>query len=180
MFGEKGACLLQRHRLVDAGHQGHVAALGQLSGGGLVAELAQHLGSGADEADAGSLALFGEGGILGKKTVAGVDGVALLGAGDGQQLRLVQVGGHAAALKRHSAVGLACVQAGVIVLGIHRQGFAAQLVAGLGDADGDLAAVGDQYSGKRRAHSRASSSFFFTLPVAVIGSDSTRRISGTL
>ena len=109
-----------------------------------------------------------------------MDGVAALGGGNGDQLVHVQVGRHATAFERHGEVGLARVQAGVVVFGEHRHRTDLQVGAGAGDADGDFAAVGDQQGSKGRAHSRFSSSFFFTLPVAVIGSAATTRISGTL
>ena len=180
MLGAEGLGLFQAHRLVDAGHQRHAAALGQGAGGGFVAEQFEHLRRWADKGDAGGLAAAGELGVLGEEAVTGVDGVAALGGGNGDQLVHVQVGRHATAFERHGEVGLARVQAGVVVFGEHRHRTDLQVGAGAGDADGDFAAVGDQQGSKGRAHSRFSNSFFFTLPVAVIGSAATTRISGTL
>ncbi|MCY1440530.1 hypothetical protein D9M71_568100 [compost metagenome] len=65
-------------------------------------------------------------------------------AGDLHQLRAVQVGRRAASRERHRKVGLAQVQRVAVVLGEHRDTADTQLGGGTGDADGDLATVGDQ------------------------------------
>ena len=60
-----------------------------------------------------------------------------------EMLRVIHAAG-----ERHGGIGLARVQAGRVVLGVHRHRADAQVGAGLGDADGDLAAIGDQQGGK--------------------------------
>ncbi|MCY1287130.1 hypothetical protein D9M70_361170 [compost metagenome] len=152
VLGEEGARLVQRHRAVQPGHQRHAAALGQGAGLGLVAEQFEHLRRRADEGQAGGLAAAGEFGVLSEETIAGVHRVAAFGLGDGDQLVHVQVGRHAATGQRHRAVGLARVQRGGVVLGVHGDAADLQFGAGAGDADGDLAAVGDQQGAQGRGH----------------------------
>jgi len=180
MLGEKGLRLAEGHRTVDSANQRHAAAFGQRAGGGLVAEQFEHLRRRTDKGQAGSLAAPGELGILGEKAVAGMDRLATLGTGHVDQLLHVQVGRYATPAQRHGEIGLTRMQAGAVVFGEYRHRANAQVGAGAGDTNGDLAAVGNQHGLKGRTHSRLSSSFFFTLPVAVIGSAATTRISGTL
>lgn len=136
--------LLQADRAVESGHQRHFQALGQGARGGLVAEQVEHLGLRPDEANAGALATAGELGVLGEKAIARMDRVARLLPGHGDQPLHVQVGRRPAATQRHRDIGLAQVQGGRVVLGVHRHRADAQVGTGAGDADGDLATVGDQ------------------------------------
>ena len=62
---------------------------GRLSGAGLSAALMR------------GLAAAGELGVLGEEAVTGMNGVAALGGGNGDQLVHVQVGWHATAFERH-------------------------------------------------------------------------------
>ena len=57
-----------------AGQQRHAVFGGDAAGGVLQAEGAHLVGRGADEDDAGSVAGFGEVGVLAEEAVAGMDG----------------------------------------------------------------------------------------------------------
>ncbi|MDT4831994.1 hypothetical protein FQZ97_655290 [compost metagenome] len=149
---QQGASLVQAAGAVAAVGQRQAATGRQLAGAGLVAEQIQGLGSGADETDAGRLALAGEAGVLAEEAIAGVHRVAAVRAGDLHQLRAVQVGRRAASRERHRKVGLAQVQGVGVVLGEHRDTADPQLGGGAGDADGDLATVGDQQLGDGAVH----------------------------
>src|SRR5690606_18552657 len=108
-----------------------------------------------------------------------MDGIAVMVPGDIDQLPMIQIGCGAPAAQRHRGIGLAYMQRLGIVFGIDRQAGDIQLGCGPGQANGDFAAVGNQQTFERhQIHS--CSSFFFTLPVAVMGRVSTSRTSGTL
>ena len=102
-------------------------------------------GGGPDELDAGDLAHFGEIGVLAQEAVAGVDGVHVGDLGGADDRRDVQIAQRA--LGRTDADGLvgeAHVQAVAVGLRVDGDGPDAQVLAGADDAEGDLAAVGDQ------------------------------------
>ena len=136
--------LLQVNRPVAAPDQWHLATLGQFARRGLIAEQLQHLGAGADKAQPFGLTAPGELGVLGEKAVTGMNRLATLGLGNGEQLRHIQISRHAAALERDRTVGLAQMQGRGIVLGVYRHRTNTQIRTGAGDTNGDLAAVGDQ------------------------------------
>ncbi|MCY1287295.1 hypothetical protein D9M69_364380 [compost metagenome] len=142
--GQQGAGFVQAGGAVAAGGQGQATAGRELAGTGLVAEQRQGFGGRADEVDAGGLAPAGEVGVLAEEAVAGVHCVATLLASYFHQLGTVQVGRHAASRQGNGKVGLAQVQGVGVVLGVHGDAADAQLGSGAGDADGDLATVGDQ------------------------------------
>jgi hypothetical protein len=74
-----------------------------------------------------------------------VHGVGSAFFGDGQQLFDVQVGvGRAVAVQPIGFIGHAGVQGVDVGIGVHGDGLHAVVGAGAGDADGDLASVGDQ------------------------------------
>src|SRR5690606_36695953 len=133
----------------------------------------------ANEGNTGGLAGPGECGALAEKAVAGVDGIAAMLPGQRDQLGDVQVSRRAAARQGHGGVGPVAVQGLGIILGIDRQAGDIQLGGGPGQAAGDFATVGNQQTFEGH-QIQSLSSFFFTLPVGVIGSDSTTRTSGTL
>ena len=88
----------------------------------------------------------GKGGVLGKKAVAGVDGVRPAGGKSFQDGLEGEV-----ALSRRLAtegvglVGKADVQSVLVELGVDRDGSYAELAAGPDDPHGDLAAVGHEH-----------------------------------
>src|SRR4051812_48950909 len=75
-----------------AGQDGHAGLPGDAAGGDLVAELFEHLGAGADEGEAGRLGGAGELGVFREEAVAGVDGLDLVLAGEGDDGGDVEVG----------------------------------------------------------------------------------------
>ena len=130
---------------VVPGTIGTPAARHQLAGAGLGAHGLDRARRRADEDDPGLLAGLGEGRVLGEEAVAGVDRLGARLAGDLEDLLDVQV-----ALGRRGAaqeVGLgraADVQGVAVDLGVDGHRGDAELVQRAADADGDLAAVGDQ------------------------------------
>ncbi len=130
---------------VEAGQHRHAALRHVLAGGGLVAHQANGLGAGADKDQAGVRAGVGEGGVLGQKAVAGVNGVGAAVAGGADHLVDVQVAvpGRRRA-QPHGAVGLAHMGRVGVDVGVHRHRGQAQLAGGADNAPGDLAPVGDQ------------------------------------
>src|SRR5690554_2257111 len=176
---DEGLRLLQRGGLLGTLDHGHALALGQLSCLSLVAEQFQYPGVRADEGDTRLGAGAGQLGALAEETVAGMDGIAALLPGQRDNLGNLQIGAGAASAQGHGLIRLAQVQGGGIVLGVDGDAGDIQLGGGAGDSDGNLAAVGNQQA--LEGHQIQSlSSFFLTLPVAVIGRLSTMRISGTL
>src|SRR5690606_8045906 len=130
---------------VGAGDGGHAGFFDGVLGHGLVAHHHDGLGLGADELDVARLALLGELGVLGEKTVAGVDGIDVgeFGGGDdavGAQVALGAFGGADA----DGLVGELHVERLGVGLGIDREGFDAEFAAGAHDAERDFTAVGDE------------------------------------
>src|SRR5690606_35057505 len=120
---------------VGAGDGGHAGFFDGVLGHGLVAHDHDGLGLGADELDVARLALLGELGVLGEKTVAGVDGIDVgeFGGGDdavGAQVALGAFGGADA----DGLVGELHVERLGVGLGIDREGFDAEFAAGAHDA----------------------------------------------
>ena len=102
-------------------------------------------GRGPMKSDAGGLADLGEVGVLAEKAVAGMDGVDVGDLGGADHGGNVEVA--AGALGRADADGLvgeAHVQAVAVGLRVDGDRADAQFLAGADDAQGDLAAVGDQ------------------------------------
>ena len=100
---------------------------------------------GPDEGDVRGLADFGEIGVLGEETVAGMDRVHVGDFGGADHLRDVQIA--FAAARRTDAdgfVGEADVQREAIGFGIDGDGLDAEFPARGEDAQGDFAAIGDQ------------------------------------
>ena len=120
---------------------------GQVAGAGLVAETFEDVCRGADERQAGGLAAAGEFGVLGEEAIAGMNGVAAVGEGDVDDLLLVEVRAGATSFQGDGLVGLARMQRGGVILGVNRQAVDIQFGGGAGDADGDLATVGDEQAG---------------------------------
>ena len=153
---------LQHHRIADlaadlhgvsgvvdladvAGHAGDPGGGGELLGFDLVAHGLDGVGIGADEDDALVGAALGELGLFRQEAEAGVHSLGAGLAAGGDDLVGVEVG-----LRRrrradeHRLVGHLHGQAVGVGLGIDDHRLHAQASAGLDDADGDFAAIGDQ------------------------------------
>ena len=143
-IGEEGVRLLKVDGVGEAGDDGDVLILSEGARLGLRAEEVERVRGGTDEGEARLFAGAGEGGALGKKTVAGVDGVAAGAFGGGDDLVDVEVGGDAAALEGADGIGLAGVEAAGVVLGVDGDGADAEIGGRAHDADGDLPTVRDE------------------------------------
>ena len=122
--------------------------LGDAAGLALVAHQAHDLGGRADEGEAGGGAGFDEGGVLREQAEAGVQGVGaglLRGGDDPLDVQVALAGRGAADVDR--TVALQDVEGAAVGVGVDGDGLDAEGAAGAGDADGDLAAVGDEKSG---------------------------------
>ena len=133
----------KRSRSRRAGQHRHAASRCQRAGAGLVSEQLQRFWRQADEDDAGLGTGTCEAGILAEKAVAEVHRVRALRATGGDDLRRVQIRGRTGARQRVRRVGVADVQEGGVVLREDGDRGDAHLGRGAGDADGDLAAIGD-------------------------------------
>jgi len=114
------------------------------AGAGLVAEQIELLRRGADEDQPGLGTGRREGGVLRQEAVARMHGVAARLAGRGDDAGDVEIGCRAASRERPDLVDPPDVQRGGVVLRMDAHGCETEFGGGLGDADGDLAAVGDQ------------------------------------
>jgi len=132
-------------------HDGNADRDRELARGHLVAQRAHHLGPRADEDDSRAGAALGELGVLGKKPVAGVDGVDLRLARDAQDVVDVQIGGDRlpALAHRVALVGLEAVQREPVLRRVDADGADAHLGGGAHDADRYLAPVGDENAAYR-------------------------------
>jgi hypothetical protein len=111
----------------------------------LVAEVADRGGRRADPDQPGVQDGLGELGVLREEPVARVHGVRAGAARDVQQLGDVEVGlGCAGAVQGVRLVRDAHVQRLAVGVRVDGDGGEAGVAAGAGDADGDLAAVGDE------------------------------------
>ena len=127
-------------------HHRHVGGHGGIARRNLVAQCAHHLGTWSDPLDAGSDHGFGKFWVLGEEAVSRVDGIHLGSAGDAQDVVDVEVGLQRFLALAHQValIGLEAVERELVFLGIDRNGFLAHLVGGAHDANGDLAAVGNE------------------------------------
>ena len=141
---EEGAGLLQGDAPVEAGADRHAGRQGRFPRPGLVAEEVEVLDLRPDEGQARRRAAPGELAPLGQKAVAGVNGVAAALQGRLDHRVHVEVGGGAAPRQGAGLVGHAPVQAVGVVGREDRHRAATEVRRRPGDADGDLAAVGDQ------------------------------------
>ena len=110
------------------------------------------VGRRADEDEAGSRDGLGEVGVLGEEAVAGVNRLGAGRSGGVEDRGDIEVAlGRGRRADAVRLVGQPHVQRVAVGLGIDRDRADAQLAAGGGDADGDLAPVGDQDRGERPA-----------------------------
>src|ERR1017187_6988379 len=118
---------------------------GGAAGSGLGAHGADGGGGGSDEGDAGSLAGGGEIGVLAEEAVAGVYGVGAVAAGGVEDAVDAEVafGGEAGA-DVGGLVGHAYVQGSAVGVGEDGDATDTHFAQRADDADGDLAAIGDQ------------------------------------
>ena len=125
-----------------AGGDGHVVGEGEVAGGDLVAEERQGLGGGSDEDKPGIGAGPGEVGAFAEEAVSGVDGLASLRPGGGDDGLDVEVGvSGGVAFEEHDLVGEAGGEAVAVGHGSGEHGADAQAPQRADDAHGDLAAV---------------------------------------
>jgi hypothetical protein len=139
-------------RLVGAGDRAvaardgrHAHVVGRLASAGLVAHERDVLGLGTHVAQVGAFDLGREVGALGEEPVARVHAVGPAGARGLDDRAHVQVGlarGRRADL--HRLIGHADVRRRLVGLAVDRHGLEPEVVSGTDDADGDLAAVGDE------------------------------------
>ena len=143
-----------RQRFRAARHDGNIQRPRQLPRPHLVAEQRQRRRRRADESDALGRAALGERRILGEEAIARMHAVAIRLLGDLQQGVHVQVGPHRV-LRRIAAEGAgvrgaARVQRQRIGRRVHAHRLHAQGGRRPGDANGDFAAIGDEYPLMRR------------------------------
>ncbi len=132
---------------LGAGHQWHAGAIGGGARGDLVAHGGDGLGRRPDPGEPGVHDGAREAGVLGEEAVAGMDGVGprvpcRLDEGIHAEIRLPGRRGSDA----DGVVGGEDVRRLAVRVGVDRHGGEPLGVAGAGDADGDLAAVGDQHA----------------------------------
>ena len=136
--------LCQGDGVVDAlGHR-HAAALRQGTRLRLVAEQVEHLGRGAHEDQAGRRAGARKVGVLAEQAVARMNMGAAFGLRRRDHVVDVQVGRHALARQDLQRIHMKRMLGGLVVFGHQAHSAPAQFMRGAGDADGDLATVGDQ------------------------------------
>ena len=129
-----------------AGEDGDAAGGGEVAGRHLVAQQGEGLGGGADEDEAGLRAGAGEVGALAEQPVAGMDGLAALIAGGGDDGGDVEVGfGSGAAFEQYDVVREAGGSAVAVGHGGDEHGADAEFSQRADDAHRDLAAVGHQH-----------------------------------
>ena len=145
LLGERDDLRRAGHGIGGAGHQRRAGPLGDLPGGDLVAEVADGLRRRADPGQPGVEHRLGEVGVLRQEPVAGVDGVGTGLRGGREDLADVQVaGGGGVAAERERLVGGPDVRRVPVRVGVDRDAGEAGVPAGPGDADRDLAPVGDE------------------------------------
>ncbi len=151
--GEERRDVLQRGGPAGAGDDWHAAALCQLPCRNLVAEQFERRRLRPDEGDACIDAGLRERSVLAEEAVAGVHGVAACAPRRLHHGLNVEIGPRAAAGDFDRLIGKAHMQRQRIVRGMDRDRREAGIGCGARDADGDLAAIGDQELLERHAAS---------------------------
>ena len=129
---------------IGAGQNRHLALPRMGTGSRLVAEQFELLGRRADEGDLRGSAGRGEIGVLRQEAIAWMHRITARLPGGGDHRSDIEIGGGALALERDGLVDAPDMQGRGVVVGVQAGGGDAELGSGLGDADGDLAAIGDQ------------------------------------
>ena len=133
-------------RLGRAGQNRHPGPLGQVAGGGLVAEIFQQFHPRPDKDDAGLATGPGKLGVLRQEAIAGVNGIDIVGPGKGHDALNVEVA--AQRLTRLAdqvgLVGLEAVQREAVFVSVNGDCPHAQFMGRAKDADGDFTAIGDE------------------------------------
>jgi hypothetical protein len=162
----------------DRGRDGDAMRGGEGARGNLVAHQGDRLGVRADEGQARRGGHAGELGVLGQKSIAGMDRVGPRRARGGDDLRAVEMGGY-----RRLAKNLGRLVGGAHVLGPGLDAVMdgdrgdAELVKGPREAAGDLAPVGDQDLAERRGLlRRAEAGRWLLIHVAVPALRRDRRV----
>ena len=155
--GHEGLGLFQRHCLIRALHQRHLATRRQRPGCRLVAKQPQRVSPRPDQCQPCLGTRLGKGHILGEKPVTGMNRLTAMFTGNGNQLRAVQIRRHAPARQRDGLIHLTHVQGRLIILGKHPQRTDTQIRTGVGNTDGDLASVGNQDGSKGGGHGELQS-----------------------
>ena len=133
------------NRSIAAGQDRHPGLLHGAPRPGLVAEQADHVRRGPDEADVARLADFGEVGALGEESVSRVDRVGAGDLGGAEDRRHAQVAvGAAGRSDADVFVGKANVQRVLVGFGVDRDGLDAQFAAGIDDPQRNFTPVSDQ------------------------------------
>ena len=163
-----GDCL-DHHRAALAERAEELLRLGERDGGGaagqdgdielggepprtrFVAEQLERVDRGTDEGDPVRGAAAGECGAFGEEAVAGMQRVAAGRFGGFDDRFNIEVGARAYAAELMRFVGAADMQRGRVVGRVDGDGADAQLAGGADDANGDLAAVGDEQAFDRAA-----------------------------
>lgn len=122
----------------------HPGLLRQSAGAGLVAQARQGLRGGTDKVQAGFSHRLGKAGIFAQEAVARMQMAAALYPGDINQRLAVQIGGHPAGLQAHQRIELIGPGRHLIIGRIHADGVPANFPRGAGDAQGNLAAIGNE------------------------------------
>jgi hypothetical protein len=130
----------------------HAACSHGLAGADLVPHQTHVFRRRADEGQPAVAADLGEFGIFGEKAVTGVNGVGIGHLGGADDRLHVQVAlGAGRRPDTDALVGQLDVQRRAVDIRMHCDGLDPQLLAGTNDAQGDLAAIGDEYFMKHAA-----------------------------
>ena len=149
LLGDRERVGVACHRLGAAREDRHARPVGEIAGGGLVAERLEQLDPRAHKRDARLRAGRRKLGILREEAVAGVDAVDAMGLGQGHDPFDVEVGADRFAGAAHHVglVGLEAVQREAVFMSVDRDGANAEFVCRSEHPDGDLAAIGDEQFG---------------------------------
>ena len=151
--------LLEEFRIltftVIAGHDRHAGLLHQRLGAILEAHGADRARRRPDERDAGLRTGIGKIGVLGQKTIAGVDAFGARALGDldqpgDREVAVARVG----SAEQMGFIADAAMQRACVSGRIHTDGSDTKPLGGARDAAGNLAAIGDEY-GAEHQHIRA-------------------------
>ena len=154
LLGECDDIRCAGHGIGGARDQRRAGPLGDLPGGDLVTEIADGLRRRPDPGQASVENGLGEVGVLRQEPVTRVDCVRTGLRGGCQDLAYIQVAsGRGIAAERERLVGGPDIRRVPVRVGVDRDAADSGVAAGPGDADRDLAAVGDEDLGQGHARS---------------------------